>query len=128
MSLHTHDTLPMFAVENRLDGASFVYRDIWQRKNLVLVSLAPMDSTGERYVGELLARAGDLRSDDVQLVVTADSVPGIPSPGVVVADKWGEIHLIAGAGRALELPTAEDLVEWTRFVRMRCPECEGEWR
>jgi hypothetical protein len=44
----------------------------------------------------------------------------------VVADRWGEIKLVAGATSVAELPSADELVEWVRFVQCACPECEGE--
>jgi len=128
MILHARDSMPMFTVTNRLDGAPFAYESVWQRKNLLLVCVPETDSAAVAYVQRLLTAAGDLGAYDAQLIVTADTVPGIPSPGVAVADRWGEIYFIHAADRADALPTADDVLDWLRFVQMQCPECQGETR
>lgn len=128
MSLRAHDSVPIFTVTNSLNDRPFAYEDIWQRKNLVLVTIPRGDATGARYVERLLARATDHRADDVQVVVTTDGVPGLPSPGVTIADRWGEIAFAQDAERADALPSADDVVEWVTFVQMQCQECQGETR
>ncbi|HEX2095640.1 MAG TPA: redoxin domain-containing protein [Longimicrobiaceae bacterium] len=45
---------------------------------------------------------------------------------VLVADQWGELFLVANAGTAHRLPDPSEVVEWLRFLAVRCPECEGE--
>jgi hypothetical protein len=128
MTLQARDSLQMFTVTNSLDGAPFAYESVWQRKNLLLVSVPRADATGAAYVEQLRARTGELGTYDAQMVVTSDAVSGIPSPGVVVADRWGEIYFIQATDRADSLPTAGDLIEWLRFVQVQCPECQGETR
>ena len=61
-------------------------------------------------------------------MITRDTVSGIPSPAVIVADRWGEIVHIAAGSQAGELPQAHELVEWVTYVQHQCPECEGEAR
>jgi hypothetical protein len=58
--------------------------------------------------------------------VTADRVPGIQSPAVVVADRWGEIVHVATTSRVDDLTSPEELLEWVDYLHRRCPECEGE--
>ena len=128
MMLSAHDPMPMFTVTDSVDGRAFAYEDIWQRKNLVLVTIPRDDATGAGYVKRLLAAATDLRSDDVQVVVTNDGVAGLPSPGVTIADRWGEIAFVQGVEHADTLPSPDDVVEWVTFVQMQCPECQGETR
>ncbi len=51
--------------------------------------------------------------------------------GIIVADEWGEIHFAQPAEIDHAMPTADELIEWARFVSIQCPECEGpegEWR
>ena len=86
------------------------------------------DTSGEAYVALLAARAGVLQEGDARLVITADPIPGMPAPGVLVADQWGEIYLVEGADRAAQLPPPDDLADWLRYVQMQCPECQGEIR
>jgi hypothetical protein len=52
----------------------------------------------------------------------------VPSPGVVVADRWGEVYYVQEADRAAALPPPAELIDWLRFVRDECPECQGETR
>jgi hypothetical protein len=50
---------------------------------------------------------------------------------VTVVDEWGEVYFMADAGAGHELPAAEELVAWIRFLAIQCPECEGpegEWK
>jgi hypothetical protein len=128
MSLHARDPMPMFTVTSDLDEASFAYASVWQRNNLLLVCLRHGDSTSAPYTARLVERSDDFRAHDVKVVVTQDTIPGIPSPGVVVADRWGEIHFIQAADRADALPAIDELLEWLRFVQIQCPECQGETR
>jgi hypothetical protein len=58
--------------------------------------------------------------------MTRAPITGVPRPGVVIADRWGEIYSVVNARSAPELPTVEDLLEWFRYIRHACPECEGE--
>jgi hypothetical protein len=110
-----------------VDGARVQYAAIWQRRNLLLVSLpdaAALDAAA--YVSALAGRAADIDAYDVCVVITTDAIDGVPRPGVVVADRWGEIKFTTGAASVAELPSADELVEWVRFVQCACPECEGE--
>jgi hypothetical protein len=124
--LKTGDLLPHFNVTT-LDGERFAYSDIWQRKNLLLVSLSYADSAGNaEYVSQLTSQMSALTGDDIVCVVTRDNISGLPTPGVVVADRWGEIHHVAHAARIEDLTSPAGLVEWSRFIQHQCPECEGE--
>ena len=124
--LKTGDLLPHFNVTT-LAGDRFAYSDIWQRKNLLLVSLSHADSAGNaEYVSQLTSQMSALTGDDIVCVVTSDNIAGLPTPGVVVADRWGEIHHVAHAARIEDLTSPAGLVEWSRFIQHQCPECEGE--
>jgi hypothetical protein len=123
-TLRRGDLLPHFTVRT-VGGDVVDYRaSIWQRRNLALVLLgssAPDD--------ELTARVGALNkltADDNVCVVTRDAVDGAPSPGAIVADRWGEIVHVAAASSVRQLPTDVDLAEWLHHLAQRCPECEGE--
>jgi hypothetical protein len=124
--LQTGDLVPHFTATT-FSGESFDYADIWQRKNLVLVLLPQRESAAStKFVDRLTARMSDLSGEDSVCVITRDSVSGVPSPGIVVADRWGEIHHV-GEGRAVhDLPGPDDVIEWLRDVQHKCPECEGE--
>jgi hypothetical protein len=125
--LQTGNLLPHFDVID-LYGRRFDYSSIWQRKNLVLVIVSDTDSSWESYAEQLMAHAHDSNRDDTAWVVTRDRVMGLPNPGAVVADRWGELMHVVHAPDVARLPTPDQLVEWVDYVQHRCPECEGEAR
>jgi hypothetical protein len=126
--LQRGELIPHFEVTT-LGGQRINYATLWQRKNLVLVTLPATDSdTSRTYVSELSDRIAQFRGQNTDCVMTREQVPGIPYPGALVADKWGEIIYVRAASEVAHLPTAEDLSDWIKYVENRCPECEGEVR
>ena len=124
--LQNGELLPHFNVTT-IGGARFAYADIWQRKNLLLVSLPEEESEGSaNYLSRLASQMSPMTGNDIACVVTRDSIPGLTSPGLVVADRWGEIHHVTHAARVEDLASPDELVEWLRYLQSRCPECEGE--
>lgn len=126
--LRAGEQVPHFDVET-LDGTRAIYASIWQHRNLVLVSLpqapSPRDSD---YAAALAASLAGDDALDTACVFTRDEVPGVPRPGAIVADRWGEIQFAAAAGTVDALPDPAEIADWVRHVRSRCPECEGEAR
>ena len=123
--LRPGDQLPHFTV-TALDRQPVNYSTIWQRKILVLVSLPPEGSMPLVDVSEFVAEMRGASQPDTECVITRDRVDGVPCPGAVVADRWGEVVHVASSAHPGELPDAQDLIEWVEHVRNRCPECEGE--
>jgi hypothetical protein len=120
--------VPHFSVTT-IDGNPCTYAELWQKKNLLLVLLPQTRSSDlDGYVSVLQAHSGDLQATDTSCVITRDRVPGVASPGVLIADRWGEIAYVAEAGSASELPLYDSLIDWLRHLQSRCPECEGEAR
>jgi hypothetical protein len=113
---------------NAVDGALVHYQSVWQRQNLVLVTVPSDDPTALSYMASIIASKPSLVSNDTALIVTTNQIAAVPSPGVLVADRWGEVYCIKGASRAADLPGADELVEWVRYVQNECPECQGEMR
>jgi hypothetical protein len=113
--------VPHFDVTT-VDGRRIRYADLWQHRNLVLVFVAGEPAEPQSYAQAVLARARDFEAAETALVVTAGRVAGLPAPGVVVADRWGEIVYRSAEGGAA-LPGADELLDWVHFVRMQCPEC-----
>src|SRR5688572_26622799 len=56
------DPMPMFTVTNAVDGARIYYGDIWQRKNVVLVTASESDPTAAAYTTSIIAAAPRLAS------------------------------------------------------------------
>lgn len=72
MTISAHHLMPMFTARSRADGTPVRCDDIWQRKNLLSVSLPDEDP--------------------------------VPSPGIVVADRWGEVYYVQEVDLASGLP------------------------
>jgi hypothetical protein len=126
--LRTSEQVPHFTVTDH-SGRAFSYDRIWQHQNLLLVLVDGNDPDGAvAYRDHLHAHMAELTAHDTACVVTAEPVPGAPLPGVVIADRWGEIWHVQPAGSNAELPRADALVEWLRYVQIQCPECQGETR
>jgi peroxiredoxin len=118
------DVVPHFEVKT-IGGELFSYSTIWQRRNLVLLAIPAAEARGT-YVSQLMARRSEFTARGAECVVTADHVPGIHSPAVVVADRWGEIAHVAASSRVDDLTSPEELLDWVDYLDRRCPECEGE--
>ena len=120
--------MPHFAV-TRLDGSRASYDDIWQRKNLLLV-LLPDEESVERaeYVSQLDDRSHEFTAHETECVITADHVLVLPPPGILIADRWGEIYFVGHGPLIADLPKIDEILEWLRFIEHQCPECEGEAR
>ena len=124
--LQRGDLIPHFEVTT-LGGERFDYAAVWQRRNLVLVTLPASDSDASRKYASLLSdRISQFSAQNTELVMTREPVPGVPHPGALVADEWGEIIFVHAASEVADLPSAEDLSDWIEYVETQCPECEGE--
>lgn len=101
------------------DGATVDYRTIWQNAQLLLVCLDD-SSTSDRLTiiaDELAGRQDELADIQSRLVVTYDEVLRAPRPGVLIADRWGEVYATLDASAST---SADDLIEWLRFVQRKC--------
>jgi hypothetical protein len=112
--------VPHFEVTT-LDGRRVRYGEFWQRRNLVLVSVGPHErEAGVRHASRLLERRDDFEREEAVVVVTADTIPGLPASTVLVADRWGEILHRGSAAEPLDV---DDLLSWVHFAAIQCPEC-----
>jgi hypothetical protein len=124
--LQKGDAVPHFQV-TRLDGSTVGYATIWQQSDLVLLALPPGDQ-GAEYASALGERMSRFAGASAECVMTRTAVPGMPAPAAIVADRWGEIYFAAAADEVDGLPSPDELIDWLRYVQVKCPECEGEAR
>jgi hypothetical protein len=110
-----------------VEGNRVQYADLWQRKNIVLLTV-PADGSAAAYASELLSDEPLLATHDTACIVTADSLQGLPPASVVIADRWGEIQFIVTGQSVRALPSIGELVDWLEHVQHQCPECQGETR
>jgi molybdopterin biosynthesis enzyme len=114
--------VPHFDVAT-LDGLHVRYRDIWQRRNLVLVVVRPdARESAASYASQLRRRRDEFERGETTVVVTSDVVPGVSPSTVVVADRWGEITYRETFADA-EFPDIDELLSWVHFIQIQCPEC-----
>lgn len=124
--LQRGDPVPHFSVTT-VHGQPARYSTIWQHRNLVLITLPAADSeTARAYVTGLEQALPALAELDTACVITREMISGAPSPGAIVADRWGEVVYAAGGAEVADLPPVSELVEWAAWLQHRCPECEGE--
>jgi hypothetical protein len=125
--LRPGDQIPHFEVTN-VQGQAVSYSTIWQRKNFLLVTVPVSDPLGSfaKYIGRLAVAMPALTERHTECVITRDVVAGAPSPGIVVADRWGEIVHVARGSQGTPLPEPDELLEWIDYVQHQCPECQGE--
>lgn len=101
------------------DGETFTYQDIWQRRNLFLVSVRDTED-GRAYEASVRHMRDAFRERETTVVVTHDSVPGLPQPGLVVADRWGAIVFVAHGEDGAALPPPQEALDWIHWVQCRC--------
>jgi peroxiredoxin len=124
--LQKGDLVPHLEVET-VHGQMLRYSTIWQQRNLVLVVLPRLESHSiATYVSELTARLAEFGEQSTKCVITRERVAGIPAPGVLVADRWGEIVYVAATAEVADLPSPDELLDWVEYVQNQCPECQGE--
>ena len=120
-------TVPHFAVTT-VGGKPVRYVDVWQHQRVVLVLLPATPSEEEaEYMARLREHEEGLATHTAAIIITRDEIEGLPPPGVVIADQWGEIVFTA-TGEFRVLPDGTAIAEWLRYLDHRCPECEGEAR
>lgn len=75
---------------------------------------------------ELARRTASFNEHESTVVITQDRIRGLEAPGLLVADRWGEIVHIVTPKAVTDLPSVPTLLQWVEAIEHRCPECEGE--
>jgi hypothetical protein len=59
---------------------------------------------------------------------------GVENSALVIADRWRVVYFARGTTTFADLPAADDVVDWVRYLGTQCPECgvidepgHGEW-
>lgn len=123
--MQTGDRLPAIEVP-AADGGSVALRQPGRFATVVVAVHERCDDCAA-YRAQLAARADDVRAWDGRIVaVTADAAPGIATPAVLIADQWGELAAVENAGEEHDFIAVQEVLDWLRYLAMKCPECEGE--
>ena len=60
--------------------------------------------------------------------VGATDAAGQPAPTLFITDRFREIYATYVSAEGSALPSAEEVMEWLRFINIQCPECGvPEW-
>lgn len=117
--LRRGDQLPDFEAPT-VDGAHFRYADVWQHRNLVLITTGLSSPSVVAYLSDLRDRVAALKPDN-STVVAVQNVQALPASSLIVGDRWGEIVFIAAlSDDVARWPSSDDVLEWLEMVRQRC--------
>ncbi len=83
--------------------------------------LVPGTQPPQAYLGELGARTDDFADWDGR--IQALEADGQAGHRLLIVDRYGQVYAIHDAAAADELPDADALEEWFRFLATACPEC-----
>ncbi len=83
--------------------------------------LVPGAGSAGTYVESLEARAADFAAWDGGVVVAAPD--GGAGHRLLIADRYGQVYAVHDAAETDDLPDADALEEWFRFLATACPEC-----
>lgn len=83
--------------------------------------LLPGERGTDAYLAALDARREDLAAWDGRVVTLEPD--GQAAHRLLVIDRYGQVYAIHDAVEADELPDADALEDWFRFLATACPEC-----
>ncbi|HET6650616.1 MAG TPA: hypothetical protein VFH79_10735 [Candidatus Limnocylindria bacterium] len=83
--------------------------------------LLPGTADTTAYTDALAARADDFAAWDGRV---AERPPdGLEAHRLLILDRYGQVYAVHEAATTEELPDADALEEWFRFLATACPEC-----
>jgi hypothetical protein len=83
--------------------------------------LVPGRNAVDAYLEDLRSHAGDFAAWDG--AVTTAEADGEAAHRLLIVDRYRQVYAVHDAAGADQLPSAEELVEWFRFLSTACPEC-----
>ena len=83
--------------------------------------LVPGRGGAEDYRSALAARAADF--EDWDGVVETLEADGEAAHRLLIVDRYRQVYAVHDATDPDDLPSADDLEEWFRFLATACPEC-----
>jgi hypothetical protein len=126
--LERGDSVPHFDLHSAF-GEPFSYGSIWQHHNLVLVTLPTGQAeSAQHYTTQIASFLPEFNARNAICVVARGTVAGVAGPGILIADRWGEVVHVEAHDEVADFPPLRELLEWLDYVQIRCPECEGENR
>ena len=83
--------------------------------------LVPGDGSTDDYLARLASQADTFANWDGRVVVRDPD--GQPLHRLAIVDRYGQVYALTDADAADDLPNADALADWFRFLDTACPEC-----
>lgn len=83
--------------------------------------LVPGEGGLDAYLAALQERTADFAAWDGRVEVVEPD--GRPLHRLAIVDRYGQVHAVTDAADAADLPDADAVEEWFRFLATACPEC-----
>ena len=83
--------------------------------------LLPGSNSADAYLGDLSSRTKDFESWDGAIAVLEPD--GLPDHRLLIVDRYAQVYAVHQSPDASDLPDADALEEWFRFLATACPEC-----
>lgn len=83
--------------------------------------LVPGQGPLDEYRAALEAAAGEFGLWDGRVLVT--EADGEKAHRLLIVDRYGQVYAVHDAADPADLPDADALTEWFRFLATACPEC-----
>jgi hypothetical protein len=127
------------------NGETLRISDYRQKQNLIIL-LTGETSFGllSRLVNDLSERYAEFQAEETEILVIVGGFghapeklgAGLPfpvatypdrgldgkTPAINVLDRYGEVYAAYQPDDLAGVPTADDLLEWLRFIELQCPE------
>jgi len=83
--------------------------------------LLPGRQRTDAYLDSLSSRAKDFDAWDGAVAVLAPD--GLPDHRLLIVDRYAQVYAVHESRDTSDLPDADALEEWFRFLATACPEC-----
>jgi hypothetical protein len=83
--------------------------------------LIPGHERADDYVRRLQERSNEFAAWDGRVMVA--EADGVAVHRLLIVDRYGQIYAVHDEQRSTDLPDADALEEWFRFLATACPEC-----
>lgn len=83
--------------------------------------LFPGSTDTSSYTDALAARADDFAAWDGRVIERSPDGGG--THRLLIVDRYGQVYAVHDAASTADLPDADALAEWFRFLATACPEC-----
>ncbi len=99
--------------------------DAYRQEETAVLAIGPDEPAENWLQAARLGHPFPFLSDPAGGVIAQQ---GLPSPSLIIADRWGEIWAAWLGGTSHQLPSEQDILQWLSFIEAQCPECTMiEW-